>query len=45
MVLRLGVVIEGRDDSELPEQMLLSVCLNGLDMNVDSPLDADFPRL
>jgi hypothetical protein len=29
--MRLGVVIEGHDDSELPEQMLLSVYLNQLD--------------
>jgi len=37
--MRLGVVIEGQEDFELPEQMLLSVYLNQLDVEQAGELD------
>ena len=39
MVLRVGVVIEGRSDGELPEQMLLSTLLNRIDSKIECYLD------
>lgn len=33
MVLRFGALVEGCDDSELPEQMLISVCMNRVDID------------
>ena len=39
MVLRFGVVIEGRNDAELPEQMFLSVDLNHFDPDMARAVD------
>lgn len=39
MVLRFGVFVEGCADAELAEQILLSVCLNRVDIERTSAVD------